>query len=628
MKLNMTLSFLAPVFIAIFASAAIAQDADDTAKLAQARQASLRRMVQDISTKEFQEKVPFSAFLDGLSKRLSEKTKFTVRLDRAAFAKNADKILAGEIELPPVPARMTAKTALRVALSQTVAWGEIELVPGKDEFIITTRDRSLYTAEYDIGNLVKHTRFLNEEHNRIALERKDHGSAFFPGEINTEFEVKADPDRPDEWIVSYLVPLTTGRAGWRHPTRPSTIKILGGTKLIVHAPPTVHETIGLALDSLGTMTKLDVAVVMNARLYDLDRKKFEMEFAPLFVDAKDKAARRLAVTLTEQQLKLLRKQKLVMTAEPTKLRAFRQGAFISRRTAHQYVVGPGDPDERPGDVFATVYDGFAFSVRPIISPDRTCLRLAITQEASQLVKFTKGAIVDLKTGKEVAIDLPNVKKSLASATIEIHDGTPIALAVDHQPAQDRVWLVLAEPTIFGGWRQAAPWMPLADEKPEPAEPEPEPRIEEFKRPPAVQLPDNDDVKAILQAVIQNALTDKEVSDLHDFYGTKGDKQFDLDCNAHQFLWPKNFRPVVPGYSMYKLDPGICQGFRNRVMGFRIDGFSWDPTKPAPKEVHIDLAIHNVGGTGNGGVIGGCHVQYVAERKGNHWVVHWTMIECH
>jgi hypothetical protein len=606
---------------------ALAQNNGDAAKkLEELKVDSYRRMTQPVSTKDYQEKLPFAMFLQSLSKQLSDDKKFTVRLDREAFGKDADRMLNEMVLLPPVPVKMVANTALRIALSQTPRHHdyEIEFGGGPDELIITTRDRSLYTVTYDIGNLLKHTRYLHEVIERETKIHDGEKPGAFLGPFFSLVDSKADPDKADEWIVRQIVAWSSDRAGWRHPKLPSTIQVLNGKKLVIHTAPSVHESIRRTLD---TMLKLaDVTVVMNARLYEVDRATYDKDFASLFIDPKDKLARRPVAKLIVPLLKKLKQQKLILEAESAKIRPFQQVVFVSLRNAHQYIAGPGDPDTEPARVFGSVYDGFTWAVRPTVSPDRRCLRLEISQDAGKLVKLTKGAIVDLKSDKEIPIDLPNVKKTSTSTIIEIHDLQPIVLAVDYRPAaKDRVWLLLAEPMIYIEQeqerlrKQAIRPMLMADEKPPLIEPVS--LVEEekpFAKPMPVELPDNKDVKEILQGIVESVLTDPKIDAFNGHYAMRGDKRFTL-IQGSAIAWPRAFRPTVTGYTHVTLDPDECHGFKKRLLGIRIDEFKWTPRKGEPTEATIDIVLDNA----IGGALGACHVIYHAKREGKVWNLQWS-----
>jgi hypothetical protein len=385
----------------------------------------------------------------------------------------------------------------------------------------------------------------------------------------------------------------------------------------VHTAPSVHEAIAI---TLGYMKRLcDLAVVIDAKIYALDRAEYDAHFAASFVDPKNKSAR-LAARASDAQRKMLQTRKPILEGDADKLRPNERAVFLTQRNVYQFQAGPGDA--KP----TTACEGFSFSVRPMVSPDRRCLRLELFHDVEQLVKLTKGSMIDLKTGKELPIELPNVRKSSATQTIDIHDGQPILLAVDYRP-KDKVWLVLAEPRIYMEEEEeylrkaAIKPMPFADEKPAPPEPPLKPEKEPIQKPP-VPLPDTDEVRQILQAVVENVLTDQDLKTTRDFYGTPKEGKYALDNG--QVRWPKDLPSMVAGYTRVEFQPDQCRFRQNRLMGIRLDSFGWDGTK-AIKEFSIDVVISNVGGDANGSVIGGCFVNYTAKRAGKKWVVQLNSI---
>ncbi len=581
-----------------------------------------QRMGQRVETKNFHEKMLFAKFLRLLEKELSKDTKFSIHFEREAFGKDVDRILSEEIALPEFPARMNAFIALRLALAQTHAGKHlIEFTARPGTLVITTRDRALFTVTYEIGDLLKHTSYLDET---IRNGKLLGGVFFLLGPNPTDPEVRADPAKPEEWIVQHVMACgSPDRSRWRDGKPPSTLQVVNGTKLIVHTAPSVHEEISQLLAMMRRL--FDVAVVMSAKVYELDHKEYASQFAASFVASKDKSARRLVSTVTNAQWKLLQSRKPILESDPDKLRPNARAAFLARKNVYQYQARPGDANP------TLAFEGFFFSVRPIISPDRRCLRLELFHEVEQLVKLTKGTMIELKTGKELPIELPNVRKSTASGTIEIHDGQPILLAIDYRP-KDKVWLVVAEPRIYIEVEEeqlrkgSIKRMPPADEKPAPSEPPEPPPVHEKPPPPPMPLPDEEDVKQILQAVIESVLTDPEIKDFRDFYGVPGDNKFALVSGRH-FDWPKKFRPAIAGMIQEQsTDSNRCPGFRPRLMGIRIDGLDLKALKAGAKEVDVGIAVENVGGAFPNGVIGGGRVSFVAHRDGTQWKAKWTQIE--
>lgn len=586
-------------------------DAQNTSPQEDAKQKAISiakgRMGEMISTKDFQEKMPFGTFLEKLNQQLSKEPKVAVRFDRDAFSKGADKILKEEISLPPVPSRMSASLALRLALAQSAGDKyEIEFLPVAEEIVVTTRDRSLYTATYDIRELLPHTQALREE--------LKHFSGAFGNEFQgpPPLDLDADPAKPAEWIVRQLM-ADDVRAGWRNRKPASTIRVVNGTKLIVHTAPSVHDEIEQLLSVLRRLA--DLAVAISSRVYELERAEYDAAFAAAFVDPKDKTARKLVATVSEAQWKRLQSMKPILHEGDRKLVPNVRGEFLAVRNAYQYQAKPGDATA------TTSFEGMSFTVRPLISPDRRCLRLEISRDVAQLVKITKGTMVDLKTGKDAPVDLPNIRKSSRTQMIEIHDGQPVLLAVDYLP-KDKVWLVLAEPRIYMEEEEelirkaANKRMPFADEPPPP----PEVPLELVKEPAPkapVQAPNSDEVRQILHAVVESVMTHRDLKSTREFYGTPKEAKFALDNG--QIRWPKDFDPRIAGFTRVE-QPGECRfDVRNRLMGIRLDKFDWDARK-AVKEFSIEVVISNVGGQANGAVIGGCIVTYTAKREGKRWVV--------
>ena len=615
MKLSNSRTVSALVIVAgfFFTGSVTAQENGNPATTLQKNIETARdRMNEVISTKDFQEELLLAKFLKMVGKQLSKEKNFTIRLDHQAFDKDADSILKKEIVLPPAPLRMTANTALRLALSQAAPDRELEFTAGRAELVITTRDRSLFTATYEIRDLLQHTRYL---HNSIPADQLGILPVFFLHSFEEPafpgYDLKADPSKPAEWIVRQLVAFTNvDRAGWRNRTPASTIRVVNGTKLVVHTAPSVHAEIGSVLNTFRRLA--DLAVVMDAKLFAVDRADYDKHFAQSFVDPKNKSARRLIANVTKTQWNLLEALMPIQESDPEKLRPYERTVFLTRKNVYQYQAQPGAANP------ATAFEGFSFAVRPTVSADRRCLRLEFWHEVEQLVKLTKGTKIDLKTGKELPIELPNVRKSAATGTIDIHDTQSIMLAVDYRP-EDKVWLLVAAPRIYIEEEEeqirkgAIKPMLLADEKPPPEPVEPEPVVL-----PPVPLPNTVEMRQLLQAVVARVMTDPELKKLHITYGTPAEKKYTL-IQGSEIDWPKEFQPVVPGYSFQPFDPDECHSFKKRILGIRIDRYVRTQKAGAAPEVMLDVvlddAIH--------GVLGACHVIFHARPDGKRWKVEWS-----
>ena len=141
------------------------------------------------------------------------------------------------------------------------------------------------------------------------------------------------------------------------------------------------------------------------------------------------------------------------------------------------------------------------------------------------------------------------------------------------------------------------------------------------------LPATEDAKAILQAVLSDLLTSKDIADSRKFYGTEADRTILLSNTGH-WEWPEGFRPDLHGYNLVTSRPGpfAPRSKRNRVLGVRLDRFEPDAKPMGPFNTSIVVCLFNAGGSANGEVIGGCFVFYVPKRVDNKWVVEFTGLE--
>jgi len=567
-----------------------------------------------VETKGFEDKIPFAKFLQKLQGEISKDKPLAIEFDRAAFGKDADKMLKTEVSLPMHPSRMNCSVALRLALSQVPFEKHlIEFSARPGTLVITTRDRAMFTMTYEIGDLLKHTPYLHEIFRGDEYHR---GVFFLVGPDAVGLDAKADPSKPDEWLVRQI--MTCGdaeRARWRDTKLPSTLRVHNGTKVVVHTAPSVHAEIDQLLATLRRLA--DLFVVLDAKVYALDRDEYEAHFASHFLDPKDKSVRRLAATVTEAQWKRLQGRKPILASDDDKLRPYERGMFLSRKVAYQYQAHPGDADP------AIAFEGFSFAVRPLVSADRRCLKLEFTHDVEQLVKITKGMMLDPKTDKEAPVDLPNLRKSARVGAIEIHDGQPIMLAVDYQP-KDTVWLVLAAPRIYMEEEEehirkaSIKRMPLADEKPAPPEmPENvvEPPVDAGTLP-AVELPNTVEMKELLQAILLRVMTDPKLKECRDLYST--DRTFAL-IDGSNLRWPKRFRPDIPDYQRRIPESSEnCFYFKPRLLALHVDSYFRERNpKDDREERHVWLHISNVGG---GTWVRPQLIECVAYRRGDEWVI--------
>src|SRR5262249_25492966 len=155
------------------------------------------------------------------------------------------------------------------------------------------------------------------------------------------------------------------------------------------------------------------------------------------------------------------------------------------------------------------------------------LRFQVTHFAKQLLGITKSKIVDDRTGKEVEVESPNLYKTSLRGKVQLPDGQPVLMLLHYRPPgkenEKRVWLLVARPIIWieaeaeerrKGGEEFTPksvWTTEVEKVEKPKEPAP--------------LPSSDDVNQILQAVVNDLLTNPDLKATREFYGAGKAKTF-------------------------------------------------------------------------------------------------------
>jgi hypothetical protein len=128
-------------------------------------------------------------------------------------------------------------------------------------------------------------------------------------------------------------------------------------------------------------------------------------------------------------------------------------------------------------------------------------------------------------------------------------------------------------------------------------------------------------EAILDAVINDILTNPKLRDERARYGTPGDKQFALvSCKDYGVPWPKGYRPRAPGWKVhYRAQEDQIDRRKPRLLGIRLDRFQPDKQGNVAFDAPILVAIFNVGGGTH--FLNGPFVGYrVAREKGKYRVI--------
>ena len=502
--------------------------------------------------------MPLVKFLSVLEAKVPAEKRLAIRLDENGLGKDLAKVAGTNVQLPRLR-NLSLATALRLALKQVDRQVELEVAYLPTGLLITRPRLAAYTASYPIADVVEAWPSLYPE-----LERTEN----VPGQAG---------DGATE-LVRLLAKVVTLEP-WE------TVQVLNGARLVVHATPTRQREVESLLQAMRRLA--DLGVYMNARLYEVDQAWYAKHVAPLL--AKDGGQAVVAIDGT--LLKKITPHKVILESESVKLRPNQPAGFLSMESQYRYATGVGGIE--------TGLAGVTFTVRPLVSPDRRFLRLHIEQKVRELVRIDKVKRLDPATGKDVEVEVPSIRPATITGRVDLPDSNPLLMAVDHRPKEEgKVWLLVARPMIWieeevKELRQAGQAItPQSAWQLEVSEPDPPP-------PP---LPLNDDVKAVLQAVITDVLTNPDLTIIRESYGTAKDKTLAL-MPSEKIGWPRDFHPALHGYQLVVPNPF---DHPRPVLGIRIDRFGL-------KEKEADVAPIEI-------QVGGCSVSYLPKRKGDRWIV--------
>ena len=495
----------------------------------------------------FQKELPLAEFLAALEKHLPKDKKLSLRIDEDAFGKQSAEVAATPIRLPP-STKMSLRRVLGLTLAKIKTKADYRI--GPREVILTTPQRALYTATYDIRDLIEKPRLLTFARDQIA----------FRDNLPVH---DAEPGEKAALVLRALLSATDTS---------ETIEVLNGTRLVVRANAAQHAEIPAMLQAIRIHG--DVLVAVKTRLY---------EVGAAFYTTVSKARRLTQEELAEVEgnlivgnppkdeslFKRLEKQTLILDGEEVAIDNGQQAALLSRHRAVRCLPSP-DQVRRGEKDRQTVLEGISFLGGVQVTYDRRFVRIKLTEKATELQRIEKVKVWDT-TGKEVEAELPILDETIHSRAFIIPDSGSVLVPVHFRPpslrAKDRWWVLSITPRIV---------------------------IEEEER-----IIRQDSLESRLPALLADVLNNPRLKSTRDFYGTPGDKQFAL-VNSEVWTWPKTFRPSVPGY---RLAPVRRAG--NRLLGIRIDQYQGGENDT------IKVTFVNAGGDANGAVIGGCTLRYTA-----------------
>lgn len=419
----------AGILLSIVACFAAAQDPTGTQTAAPGRDRRVQRESRDqdairraqkvltetqVDTTDLPDEISLAKLLKALEKKLPPGSTLTLGIDEPVFGKQLRKVADTPFRCAHLK-RCTLQTALHRFLGQVGTLTPVDYVICPTGVLVTTARRAAYRLEYAIGDLVKQAPVLlpQVKHLSPALER-DSGPA---DGVEMLAQILNEEVRLQPW---------------------ESFEVLDGSRLVVTASHRQQEMVASLLAALHRV--LEVSVVLNARIYEVDRAFYARQVAPLFAK-EDEEKGRAVVSIDGLLFKKIAGKKLIHESEPSLLRQNKTATFLSRQKVFRY-------DSRKGSRAGLC--GLSFSALPVVSSDRRFLTLKITQRVARLQAIEKWKILDRATGKEVEVEAPNIGKAARTSSLIIADGAAILMPVICLPegGGDRVWLLLARPFIW------------------------------------------------------------------------------------------------------------------------------------------------------------------------------------
>jgi hypothetical protein len=132
---------------------------------------------------------------------------------------------------------------------------------------------------------------------------------------------------------------------------------------------------------------------------------------------------------------------------------------------------------------------------------------------------------------------------------------------------------------------------------------------------------------ILDAVLNDLVSNPDLKDDREFYGVPGDKRIALVTNPQYGIpWPETYKPCLDGFTVLHIRRDAKDNDRAkkpRMLGVRINKMDLQQRQGGIWDAPVEITILNAGGTKDGIIMGGCSVYYVPKLEGGRWTVEYA-----
>lgn len=535
-------------------------------------------VAQQINTKVFAEPMPFSRFLDVLMQQLPDDKTISFRIDRQGFADKYAELAATSIVLPQSTNPMSLNSVLQAASKQIKIKHDYRL--GAAQYVFTTPERALYTAAYDIRDILAKPETVGTivPFGTLTAPSWNAFQANFEGR-------NRDAAYKSARVVQALVAAIDGLSGEPAPFERASIQVLNGTRLVIRTNSEKHAEVAALLAAFRRFG--DLWVTVNTQLYEVDDAFYAKLKNAKPIDWEE-AEKILLGQLPAKTSKgpsffnLLAKQKPVQSGNDVKVDAGLIATLLSR---HHAVCPLPNRDQviRQDKSRTAILEGVAFVAGIHVSSDRRYVRVQLTEKATEIhqIKRVK-VLVAADPDKEVIAEIPFTKEATHMREFEVADGGTILIPVHYRPKsleeKNRWWILKINPRIW---------------------------IEEEEEQIRIGA-----LADILPLLVADVLKNPRLKATRDFYGTAGDQRFALIDSA-AWKWDKETTIDVPGAQR---TPATRNG--QRLLGIRIDRFH--QAEKVGDTATLTVTLLNAGGSDNGSVIGNGTIRYRACHTEQGW----------
>jgi hypothetical protein len=363
----------------------------------------------------------------------------------------------------------------------------------------------------------------------------------------------------------------------------ANIQVLNANRLSIRANGEKHAEVARLLAAFRRSNDITVSAI--AKLYEVDDAFHTKLKNAKPVDWEEEERRILEgkPPQGESLFKLLDKQKMILTGDEVKVDDGLVAGLLSRHHVVSLLPSREQVIKREKERRA-ILEGVAFVAGMRVSPDRRCVRVQLTEKATEIRQVKKVKVVTDNEGGETAAKIPFLNETTHQAEFEIPDGGAKLIPVHYRPRsvqeKNRWWVLSITSRII---------------------------IEEEEQQVRIGI-----LMEVLPVVVADALKNPRLKATREFYGSPGDKRFAL-VNSDAWTWPKELKFDTPEH---QLTPAMREG--QRLLGIRVDRFQEPVKDGAPATLTVTLV--NAGGNSNGAVVGGCTLRYTARHTEKGWTV--------